>query len=77
MKVRRKIVGITKIDRISSQQIRKFCGILSINEWVQRRRKRRRRREWGQGVTRMDAERLVQIAENLQDALKEDGRFDP
>ena len=30
-----------------------------INEWVERRK---RRREWGEHVTRMDAERLVEIS---------------
>ena len=45
-----------KIDRIRSQQIRQFCCIQSINEWVERRR------EWGEHVTRMDAERLVKIS---------------
>jgi hypothetical protein len=32
MKVLRKIVGKTKIDRISSQQIRDSCDIEPINE---------------------------------------------
>ena len=60
MKVARKIVGKTKIDRIRSQQIRDSCGIQPINEWVERRR----RREWDQHVTRMDAERLVKISKD-------------
>ena len=62
MKVLRKIVGKTKIDRIRSQQIRESYSIQPISEWVERRRRRRRRRrEWDQHVTRMDAERLVKI----------------
>ena len=52
----------TKIDRIRSQQIREFCGIQPVNEWVESRRIRRRRREWDEHVTRMDAERLVKIS---------------
>ena len=36
MKVLRKIVGKTKIDRIRSQQIRESCGIQPINEWMER-----------------------------------------
>ena len=32
MKVVRKIVGKTKIDRLRSQQIRESCGIQPINE---------------------------------------------
>ena len=71
-KALRKIVGKTKIDRIS-QQIRESYGIQLINEWVERRRRRRRRRrssssrsrrrrEWDQHVTRMDAARLVKIS---------------
>jgi hypothetical protein len=37
MKVLRKIVGRTKIDRIKSQQIRESCGIQPINEWIKRK----------------------------------------
>ena len=57
IKVLRKIVVKTKIDRIRSQQIRESCGIEPINEWVERRR-----REWDQHVTRMDAEKSVKIS---------------
>ena len=56
MKILRKIVDKTKIDRIRSQQIRESCGIQLINEWVERRR------EWDQHVTRKDVERLVKIS---------------
>ena len=42
MKVLRKIVGKTKIDRIRSQQIRQSCCIQPIYEWMERRRRRRR-----------------------------------
>ena len=52
MKVLKKIVGKTKMDRIRSQQIRKSCG-----EWVERKR-----RESDEHVTRMDAERLLKIS---------------
>ena len=52
MKVPRKLIGKTKIDRIRSQQIRESCGIQPVNEWVERRS----RREWNEHVTRMDAE---------------------
>ena len=62
MKVLRKIVGKTKIDRIKSQEIRESCGIQPINEWVQRRR--RRRSEWDEHVTRMEAETLVKISKH-------------
>ena len=58
MKALRKIVGKTKIDRIRSQQIREFCDIQPVNEWVERRR------EWDEHVTRMDAERLVEVLMN-------------
>ena len=34
----RKIVGKTKINKIRSQQIREFCGIPTINEWMERRK---------------------------------------
>ena len=39
MKVLKKIVGKTKIERIRCQQIRESCGIQPINEWVERRRR--------------------------------------
>ena len=54
MKVLRKIVGKTKIDRIRMQQIREPYDIQPVNEWVERRR--RRRREWDEHTTRMGAE---------------------
>ena len=38
VKILRKIVGKTKIDRIGSQQIRESCGIQPINELEERRR---------------------------------------
>jgi hypothetical protein len=61
MKLLRKRVHKTKIDRIRSQQIRESCGIQPVNEWAERRR-----REWDEHVTRMDAERLVKISrENI------------
>jgi hypothetical protein len=55
MKVLRKIVGKTKIDKIRSQQVRESCGIQPIEEWVERRT----RREWEQHATKMDAEITV------------------
>ena len=36
MKVPRKIVDKTEIDRIRSQQIRESYGIQPINEWVEK-----------------------------------------
>ena len=60
MKVLRKIIGKTKVDRIRSQQNGESCCIQPINEWVERRIKMRRR-EWNEHVTRMDVERLVKI----------------
>ena len=58
MKMLRKIVDKTKIDRIRrSQQIRESYSIQPINEWMERRR--RRRREWDEHVTRMVAERYL------------------
>ena len=55
MKVLRKIVGKTQIDKIRSKQIREPCGIETIIEWVEIRR------QWDGYETRMDAERLVKI----------------
>ena len=34
MKVQRKIVEKTKIDRIRNQKIRESCSIQAIDEWV-------------------------------------------
>ena len=48
-KVLRKMIGKTKINRIKSQKIRKYCGFQPINEWMERRR-RRRRRKWDEHV---------------------------
>ena len=60
MKVLRKAVSKTKIDRIRSQQIRNSYCIQPSNEKVERRR------EWDQYVTRIDTERLVKISrENI------------
>ena len=57
MKLLRKIVAKSKIDRITSQQISESCVIKHINEWVESRR-----RGWEEHVTRMDAEKLVKIS---------------
>ena len=51
-----KIVYKTKIHRIRNQQIRECCGVQPINEWVEKRR------EWDEHVTRMGAERLINIS---------------
>ena len=69
MKLLRKVVDRTKIDRIRSQQIRESCGIQLINEWVERRR------EWDQYVIRTDAERLVKISrDNIPVGRRSPGR---
>jgi hypothetical protein len=74
IEVLRKIVTRTKIDRTRSQQIREFCSIQPINEWMEKRR-----REWDEHVTRMNAERLLKsqetiyLLEDLQNVRKEDG----
>ena len=41
MKILGTIVDKTKIDRIRSQQIREFCGIEPINEWVETKKTKR------------------------------------
>ena len=70
MKISRKIVGKTKMDRITNQQIREFCFIQIINEWVERRR-----REMDEHVTRMDAERLVKSSrDNIPAGRRSPGR---
>jgi hypothetical protein len=57
MKLLRKIVIKTKIDRIRSQQIRESCGIQPINEgWKEEEENETNI------LTRMDAERLVKIS---------------
>ena len=56
MKVLRKIVGKTKINRIRTQQIRESCDIHPI-EWMERRR-----REWDENVMRMNAEKFVKTS---------------
>ena len=70
MKVLRKTVGKTKIDRQRSQQIGEYCDIQPITEWMERRR-----REWDQYATRMDAERLVKISrDNISGGRRSPGR---
>ena len=56
MKVLRKIVRKTKMDRIRRKQIKESYGIQPINEWGEGRI------EWDKHVTRMDAERLLNIS---------------
>ena len=56
MRILRKIVGKTKIEERSSQQITESCGVQTIIEL-----RGRRGREWDEHVTRMDVERLVKI----------------
>ena len=36
----RKIVGKTKSDEIRNQQIKEFCNIQQINEWMERKTKK-------------------------------------
>ena len=60
MKVLRKIVGKTKIDRIRTQQIIESHGIQLINDWMERRK----RREWDEHVARMEAEKLPIISKD-------------
>ena len=59
MKVLKKIVDKTNVDKIRSQHIRGSCGIQHINEQVERKKERKKeKREWDQHITRMVAERL-------------------
>ena len=58
MKVLRKIVGKTKIDRRRSQEIRESYGTRPINEWLERRRRRE-----------CDHYTIYLSEEDLQDAL--------
>ena len=69
MKVLRKIVGKTKIDKIS-QQIRESCSIQPINEWEERKRT-----EWDEHTTRKDAERLVKISRDNIPSGRSPGRL--
>ena len=72
MKVLRKIVAKTKIDKIKSQRIRESCGIQPFNEWMERRRMRR---EWDEHVTRMNTERLVNISrDNIHAGIRSPAR---
>ena len=71
MKVLRKIIGKTKIDKIRSQQIRESCGIQPINEWM------KRRSEWDAHVTRMmlsdylKYQEKIYLREDLQNVRKD------
>ena len=69
MKVLKRIVGKTQIDKIRSKQIREPCGIETIIEWVEIRR------QWDGYETRMDAERLVKISkDNIRSGRRSPGR---
>ena len=70
MKLQRKMVGKTKIDRIRSQQIGKSYDIQPINEWEEKRR-----REWDEHVTRMNTEWLIKISkDNIHAGRRSPGR---
>ena len=69
MKVLRKIVSKTKIDRVRSQQIGDSCDIQTIYEQTGSRRG-----EWDEHVTRMDAERLVKFSMDIIPAGRSPGR---
>ena len=69
IKILRKIVGKTKIDRIRSQENKESCGIQPI-EWMERSR-----REWDEHITRMDTEGLVKISrDNIPAGRRSPGR---
>ena len=68
MKVLGKIVKNIKINRTRSRQIREFCGIQPINEWMVRMR------EWDEHVTRIDAEQLVKISRDKYTCWKKISR---
>jgi hypothetical protein len=75
MKVLRKIIGKTRTDRISNENIRQMCNIQNIADWITRRR-----HEWNEHITRMDPQRLnkheitTQEPEEASEDLKKDGR---
>ena len=51
MKVLKKVVGKTKIDRIRSQQIRESCSIQPIIEWVEKKKKKKEEKKKRLGPT--------------------------
>ena len=58
MKVLRGIAGKTLLDRETSENIRRTCGIEEdINCWVLKRKK-----QWNEHISRMKEERIVRIA---------------
>lgn len=57
MKVLRKIVGKTLLDRERNENIRRSCQVDNINEWVVNRKI-----EWNEHIHRMDQDRIVKIA---------------
>jgi hypothetical protein len=57
MKVLRKIIGKTRRDRISDENIRRICNIQNTADGITRRR-----HEWNEHITKMNPQRLVRQA---------------
>jgi hypothetical protein len=57
MKFLRKIIGKTRRDRISNENIGQTCNIQNIADWITRRRY-----EWNEHITRMNPQRIVRQA---------------
>ncbi|XP_057671965.1 uncharacterized protein LOC130903732 [Diorhabda carinulata] len=57
IKVLRRIAGKTLLDRERSENIRRFCEIDDVNEWVLSRKK-----DWNEHISRMDNNRVVKTA---------------
>ncbi|PSN35899.1 hypothetical protein C0J52_18980 [Blattella germanica] len=54
MRVLRRIVGKTKLDRVQNEELRIMCDIQPVDQWTTRRRD-----EWRAHVERMPHNRLV------------------
>jgi hypothetical protein len=57
MKVLRKIIGKTRRERISNENIRQTCNIQNNADWITRRR-----HEWNEHITRMNTQIIVRQA---------------
>ena len=53
MKTLRRIMNVTRLDRMKSEDMREKCGIQKVCEWI------KRRAEWYAHLRRLPEDRLV------------------
>lgn len=70
MKTLRRIMNVTRLDRMRSEDVREKCGIQKVGDWIKRRKD-----EWHAHVERMTEDRLVKkVMTNRPVGLRSRGR---